>query len=275
MVTSRRLALLGLTAGLAACGGSSAGGTTAHHQSPRQALLTAAHLASTQSFRVDFTIGERLNGSGAKAPSLGLTGFSLSGNGRFNVAGANRSDGTLAFTVAGHSVDVAVTTLDGTIYVSTDGGATYRSMAVTSHLEDQYGPGSALRFLDAVGTVADRGSAVADGVKVERYHATLDPAKMSAMVRDQLSSMNSGPISEVVGALQFQGGGLDATIDGSGRLVTETGTLGAGVDLGKVEPSMSGTSISFELTLSSHFYDYGAHIAVSKPANVTGTNGLP
>lgn len=187
----------------------------------------------------------------------------------FDVASAGRSTGTMGTTVLGTAITVNTTMYDGTVYVSTDGGATYKS-APTGQASSQYGPASALQYLEAVGTVTDVGPASAGGVAVERYEAQLDPAKATSTLRSALAGASSS-LSHVLGALQFTSGSIGVGIDHQGRLVAEDGSIDMTVDLGAVQPSLQGQTMAATVKLNAHFYDYGAHIVVTKPTDVTGT----
>lgn len=261
MVRPVAFAGLLLTAVVAACGG---GGTT-HSSNPKQIVLTAAQLTQAQPFRMDGTVDESITGPAV----LGGSAQEVALNLHFDVESAGRSSGMMGTTVLGTAITVNTSMYDGTVYVSTDGGATYKS-APAGHASSQYGPTSALQYLEAVGTVTDAGPASAGGVAVERYEAQLDPTKATSTLRSALAGTSSS-LSQVLGAMQFKSGSIGVGIDHQGRLVAEDGSFNMTVDLGAVQPSLHGQTMDASVKLNAHFYDYGAHIVVTKPTDVTGT----
>lgn len=260
-MTDRPLAFAALLCALAvtACGG---GSTQAKNS--RQVVLTAAQLTQAQPFRMDGSIHESFGGSGA----LGAAPGPLTLNVHFDVENSARSTGTLGTTVEGRPLTVNTTVYDGTVYISTDGGVTYKSTPAGT-ATSQYGPAGALQYLQSVGAVTDEGGAEADGIAVERYHAQLDPVRVTQTLKSAIEAA-APSLAQVANAMQFKSGSIDVGIDHQGRLVAEEGTFGVTVDLGAVQSSFRGQTLDVSLTLNSHFYDYGANIVVTKPTNVTG-----
>lgn len=263
--------MIGGSLALAACGSGAAGAGSTPSQNPQQVLLSAAHTATTHSVRLDMTIGEHLTANGPRASSLGgASGTTISVTGHMDIANASRMSGHLTVDAAGRHSPVALVLYDGTAYVSVDGGKTYRSLPAASNVNKQYGPESALQYLDAIGSVKDIGPTSVSGTPAEEYEAQLDPDKMASLLRSYLSSIGNGAQSNILRALRFDGGTLDAAVDHQDRLLTENGSFTASIDLGKVQASFQGTVMHISITITSHFYDYGAAITVTRPANVNG-----
>lgn len=268
-MTRRALALATVLAAglLAACGSGGTGSSHPGSQSAREIVLTAATLTQAQPFRMDGTIEETFSGSAAL--SSALAGASVTLNMHHDVQSSARSSGTIGFTGAANTpVTVNVTVYDGATYVSTDGGATYKSAPVSA-ATSQYSPASALQYLQTVGTVTDEGAAKAQNIDVERYHAQLDPSKVTSIVKAAVGGA-APSLQPFVDAMQFTSGSIDVGIDHQGRLIAETASFGLNVDLGAFNSSLHGQTAQVSETLNAHFYDYGAHIVVTKPTNVTG-----
>jgi hypothetical protein len=119
--------------------------------------------------------------------------------------------------------------------------------------------------------VTDEGPATADGVAVERYHAQIDPANVTGQLKSAIAGA-APSLQQIANAMQFTDGSIDAGIDHQGRLVVENGSFNVKVDMGAVKPSLQGSTLQAHLTLDTHFYDYGAKIVVTKPANITGSS---
>ena len=266
---SRPLALATvLSAGLvAACGSGGTGSSHPGSRSAREIVLTAATLTEAQPFRMDGTIDETFSGSAAL--SSALSGASLTLNIHHDVQSSARSSGTLGFTVAGTPVTVNAIVYDGATYVSTDGGATYKSAPVSA-ATSRYSPASVLQYLQTVGTVTDEGAARAQNIDVERYHAQLDPSKATSIVKAAIAGA-APSLQPFVNAMHFTSGSIDVGIDHHGRLIAQTETVGLTVDLGAFNSSLQGQTAQVSETENAHFYDYGAHIVVTKPSNVIGT----
>ena len=113
-----------------------------------------------------------------------------------------------------------------------------------------------------MGSVSDQGSATADGVAVERYHALIDPAKIQKELTSLLPDV-SGQARNVLSAVTISGATVDVTIDSSGRIVTLDATLTATVDGSAL--GLSGNPTVQE-TWSGQFFNYGADIVVQPPS---------
>ena len=251
----------------AACGSSGTGSSHLGSRSPREIVLSAVTLTEAQPFRMDGTIEETFSGSAAL--SSALAGASVTLNMHHDVQSSTRSSGTIGFTGAADTpVTVNVIVYDGATYVSTDGGATYRSAPVSA-ATSQYSPASVLQYLQTVGTVTDEGAARAQNIDVERYHAQLDPSKVTSIVKAAIGGA-APSLQPFVNAMQFTSGSIDVGIDHQGRLIAQTASFGLTVDLGAFNSSLHGQTAQVSETLNAHFYDYGAHIVVTKPTNVTG-----
>lgn len=272
-VTRCRPLLASLAVALfAACGGTAGGSQAA----PKAALLLAARQSVTHSLRVDGTLAESLVASGPKAATFAsLNGQTFTATFHLDVQNQQRVDATVTTAAGGRSIEVLATLYDGSIYVSTDAGKTYRSVASpSSAVMTRYSPQQVLQFVNAVGTVTDQGHGTVDGVSVERYHAQLDGSKVTSAMKSALSSVVSPYFQKVASAIRFTGGSLDATIDHQGRLVTESGVFDVSIDLGAIQSSFKGTDLSMHATFDAHFHDYGARISVTPPVAVSGTTSL-
>jgi hypothetical protein len=257
-----RIRIMGAAAAvlaLAACGGGS-------QQSPQQVLLTAAHFVSTTSLQMDLTASETINVDGpAAAEFSSLAGRPITLSGHFEAAGTHLARGTLTLSLAGQTQAVDLVEANGTAYVSSDGGQTWKTEDISQLSASEDGVNSAVMYLNAIGTVTDEGAGSADGVSGEKYHATLDPKKMTQLVQSMFSSLGSTLGANLSNALSFNGGTLDALVDGSDRLVTENGTFSAAVNLGAISASLTGNTMSLDASFSSHLYDYGATVTVTPP----------
>lgn len=265
-----------LFAALAAVGIAACGGTGSSSTSPKQALLLAAEHTTGHSLRLDATVAENFGASGPQAAQLAsINGQNITLTMHFDVQNSRRVGGTVSTTVAGRAITVLVRLYDDSAYVSMDGGATWKTVPFDSAKLKQYSTDSVLQYLHDVGTVTDEGPGTADGVSVERYHATLDGTKITGLMRSELAALQSPLFQRLLDAIRFRSGSVDATVDHQGRVVTEAGAFAVSMDLGAVQSSLKGTQMLIHATVNAHLHDYGASISVSKPANVSGSVNLP
>ena len=87
-----------------------------------------------------------------------------------------------------------------------------------------------------------------------------------AFVRSEVSSLGSSQLTQILDAMSFSGGSIEADIDHSGHLVSDRGTVDIGMDLGALDPSAAGTTMSIHETIAATFRDYGASIVVPEHA---------
>jgi hypothetical protein len=266
---------------------------------PLNILLTASQLATQQSFKYDGTSNITMSFTGgAAALSSLLNNQTVAVNIQGDVENKQRSDISESVNLGGTSVKVLAVVYDGKVYLSSDGGQSYQSMAVTSKYLAQYGPGNALQYLQSLGAVVtDKGSATVDGQSVEQYQASLDMSKMMEAAKAELSGLNAGGSSSasamtsgMLDNLKLSGGQFTFSVDSTGHLVEETGAYSASFDLSALSNalcgSLSGTSsgtgsscgssalnmsgnMSYTIDIDLHMHDYGAPITVKVPSNAT------
>jgi hypothetical protein len=255
---------------LAGCGATGPGNLDA-----KSILLASVHLTTSQTFHADVTVSETLAASGSQAGQLGGAGQTVDLTMRLSVENPKRVSVDMTATFAGRPLHIESVVYDGALYVSTDAGATFKSLPVGALPTSEYGTGSAVQYLESVGTVTDAGAGTADGVAVEKYHATFDPAKVLDTIRSALKALQSSSFQGILQHITLSGGSIDATVDHSGRLVSEDGSIDAGIDMSSVSAALRGTTLSVHAAFHGHFRDYGTAITVPPPAHVTGTTALP
>jgi hypothetical protein len=272
MINRRLLATIPIAAVLAACGANSG----ASHVDARAVLLSAAGRVTTTSFHADVTANAKLNVTGPGAAQLGaLNGQTLAFSIKLDIQNKQRAHAEVGVTAAGHAFNAIAVLYDSAAYVSTDGGQSFKGVPIGSLPSSSFGPESALQYLESAGTVTDNGPGTADGVAVENYHATLDSAKITGLIKNALSGLNSGALSQVLSSVKFTGGHLDASVDHAGHIVADSCAFNASMDFGPLDPSLKGTTMTFAETAAGHFRDYGSPITVTRPTNITGTTSLP
>lgn len=236
----------------------------------KQAVLSAAHATASQAFRADLTLSETFHATGPAAGQLAsLEGKPIDLSIHVEQQSAQRALARVRAVLAGHSVDVVAVLLGSSAYVSSDGGHTFSRVPLNSAAVSQYGSQQAVQYLNSVGTVTDTGPGSVHGTNVEKYHATLDPAKMAAALQTALSSFKGTALSTALTSLRFTGGFLNAGVDAHNHLVTEDGSIDASIDLGSVGRQFAGTVLQFHITLGGYFYDYGAAVSVTPPAGLS------
>lgn len=176
---------------------------------------------------------------------------------------------TVSLTGAGHSSVETIVRVGDEEYLSFNGGSTWTPHAGVVGSDGAFTPDQGLATLRALASVTDRGPGTADGVRVERYTAVLDPAKLAAVLRSMAAQAGGNVDSGQPPVVPVMNGIIDAAIDGAGQLVTLDGTVtaayrGAG-------PGASGTAstpplvVNLKESFDEHVFDYGASVVVTPP----------
>ncbi len=257
---------------LASC--SSAASPAAAHPTPsagaRQAVLASVQKSAGSSFLADMSIAESFTstGGGVGKGVKSLPGQSLTFSVHMSAENSQRIRLTIQAGSALPQLNSVAVIYDGTLYVSSDGGTTFRVVSTTGATPDQYASDNALAYLQSVAAVTDDGPGTADGVAVERYSAQLDGTKLLALVRSGLSSVHAPKplLQELFNSLTFKSGTLHVALDHQGRIVSESGPLDVTADLSALGPSLAGTHIDIHEVIDAHFHDYGSAVTVTKPA---------
>ena len=227
-------------------------------------LLSSVQRTSSQPFQADLVMDLVMSSPGTAAES----GFP--GTAHVNLHLAVQSEQllqeTMTATVSGHSTAAQGILAGGRLYLSSDGGKTWTGQpAPTTNFG--FGPDSALQFLNAVGTVSDKGAGTADGVSVEQYQATLDPSKLQTASAGLFSQLGGGAtLPAASDFLHSLTGVLSAVVDSAGRLVTESCTVNATMQLpGFGAPGSAPIAFSLHEAVQGHFYGYGSVVAIQAP----------
>ena len=260
---------------LAGCGGTArpATTTTATTHAPvdaHTALLESIQKTTSQSFLADMVLTETMSATGPNASQLGaLAGQTISMTAKMEAENQQRLRMTLNSAVAGKPVNVISVLYDGVVYVSSDGGTTYKTLT-TGTAGNPYASGNALSYLQSIGDVTDDGPGTADGVAVERYSAQMDAAKAIALMKGALAGTQNQQVQQIFNSLTFKSGAIDVAIDHQGRLVSEQGPIDVSVDLGAVQSSFAGTILNVHETIEARFHDYGSPVTITKPSGASG-----
>ncbi|GAC1570665.1 MAG: hypothetical protein NVS3B18_03110 [Candidatus Dormibacteria bacterium] len=286
MTLSGRLAIPVLAAAaLVGCG--SAGDAVAS-KPPQTVLREAAQKQGTTSFR--FTLDGKFNVDTSQARNLSpddrrpiglpVGGASVKGRGEQESAKRQLVDAELA----GGSEKTRVVNYDGSSYLSRDGGKTYigaSAGSITGGLN--ISPSQLSDVAKNVTNVKDLGRRTVDGQDCEHLQAPVTQAQLAALLGGAGGSSGGGSASGqgadlIKQLVQIRRGVLDVDVRRSdGALIRGTGDLAVGFDLDRLAglfgavgagaPSgIPGGSVSVEVSLDSHFSDYGAGIHVTKPA---------
>ena len=256
---------------MVACGGAPTASSDAPKPTPSlsvtRVVLASLETTESTSFRADVNVPETITATGPGASQLhGLAGQTLDLTMTVAAESRDRLQMRMTATVANRPVDVVSVLYDGAVYVSTDGGTTFKSVSINgASLPSQFASENALPYLQSVGSAVDEGPGTADGIAVEKYSATFDSAKVLNVMQCAFASLPA-QAQQVLKGLPFNGGAIEVTIDHQGRLVTENGPIDASLDLSAVQPSLAGTTMHMHETVDSHFHDYGSRITVTKPA---------
>src|SRR5205085_1318734 len=144
-----------------------------------------------------------------------------------SVESSRRMSLDVTAAVPGKDVDVKAVVYDGSAYVSTDGGASYRTLPTPGSVADQYGPGQALEYLQSMGSVTDTGSGTVDGISVEKYHATLDEHKLAALVEKAVGGTANAQLHQLFSTLKVRSAAVDVGINKADQIVSESGVIDA------------------------------------------------
>ncbi len=276
-MSRRTTAVAGLSLMLiAACGSTSKQAATQAHPTPRpdakQAVLASLQKTTGGSFMADMSISATFKATGPQAAQLhALEGQAIDFTMKMSAESKQRIELTVDTTVSGRPVKAEVVQYDGTLYVSSNGGTSYKVVPTTGGAANQYDSDNGLAYLQSVATVTDEGAGTADGVAVERYSAQLDGSKVIALIRGALASVPSSAMTKLYNSLTFKAGSLEVTIDHQGHVVTEHGPIDASMDLGAVSASLAGTHVDIHELLDGHFHDYGSAVTVSRPAVIASS----
>ena len=259
-----------------ACGGApTASSSGAPKPTPRlsatRVVLASLEKTESTSFRADMTVAEAITATGPGALQLnGLAGQTINLTMTMAAENRDRLQVRATATVANRPVDVLSVVYDGTVYVSSDGGTTFKTVNTGGAFPpSQVASQNALSYLQSMGSATDEGPGTADGVAVEKYSATFDSAKVLALMQSAFGSLPA-QAQQVLKGLTFNGGAIEVTINDQGRLVTENGPIDASLDLSAVQPSLAGTTMHIHETVDAHFHDYGSAITVTKPSVTSG-----
>jgi hypothetical protein len=258
---------------LVACGGATSSPAPTAKPSATRVVLASLEKTTSTSFRADMTVAEAITVTGPGASQLqglgSLAGQTVNLTGSMAAESSQRMRVHMTATVANTPIDVESVLYDGTAYVSTDGGSTFRSVGTSGALPPQVSSENALSYLESVGSATDEGAGTADGVAVERYSATLDQSKMLNLMQSALGSLPA-QAQQFLKAMTIKDDSIEVTIDHQGRLVTESGPIDVTMDLGALQPSMAGTTMNIHETIDAHFHDYGSSVTVTKPSVTAG-----
>jgi hypothetical protein len=255
---TRSAAMLAVSAAamsVAACGAGTAPGaarttSAAATPAPQTAVLTAVRRTVSDSVRADFSTDVTFTGTQA---------ITVHADMQVTEENAQRISVTLTGYFLGQQFSDMVVAYDGSLYESVDAGHTFKRIPAHVPLDDTYNQEDALNAIEAVYDVSDQGSEVTDGLTVEEYSGTLDRNKLEAVVQARLHKLGVNT-AEIAKELSSLTGSIDATIDGSGRLVTEEVTFDTTMHCG------CGRTVALHEDVRGHFYDYGAAITVPRPA---------
>lgn len=276
-MSHRAFALASLVAlALVACGADSTGGNTGAptgaanatatpQVAPQDAVLTAVHHASATSFRADISLTLSFTTPPTDTGNIAaLNGRSMTMHMQLNAESPQRN--RVDVTADGLNQHVVAVLYDGRLYMSLDGGKTFKTVSLSSVASGSYGEDTALSYLEDMATVTDQGAAEVNGVSVEDYHAELDPAKLTAAVRAALSNSGAGAlVDKVLSSLKLTDGHVDAFVDSAGHIVSENGTIDATMSLGAINASLAGQSVILNEGFTGDFHDFGAAITVTPP----------
>jgi hypothetical protein len=276
------LAVTVAAATLAGCGQSADALTGV---SPAHAVSRAASRATAGSFRVD--TAQTITYDATRLSAAAQQGFGAGTRSqhqtiREDVESAKRLGGVLSTDTRS---GIHIVLYDGTVYVSPD-GKDYREAPVFQGLADAFSTHQVQEYADHIGQLRDRGRSAQDGVDTERFDGTLDPGYLATLSTRLLGSLFSGlgaptGLAGTIGqAIHYDRADVTFYVDrASGSLVREASITDVSLDFdrlaalsGRSTPGLGGV---FEVGTdgSTHLYDYGARISVTRPHSI-GTMSL-
>jgi hypothetical protein len=229
-------------------------------QAARQLLLSSVSRAASESVRIDASLSGTLSGTGTVAV---LGNMPVGVKMHLDVASPSDLSGKITMSLASWTLDVPIVVINGTEFVSSGNGATWKAVPGGA------APASAnvpIQYLQSIDGVADVGASRINSRPVEEYHATLDPQKMSALLKGIAATVavSSPSFAPVLEQISFDNGQVNAYVDRGGNLIAASGYADASVDASAIEPGLTGRATIHGLIVCS-FSDYGAAITVTPP----------
>jgi hypothetical protein len=270
------------TAALAGCGQNADALTGV---SPAHAVSRAASRATAGSFRVD--TAQTITYDATRLSAAAQQGFGAGTRSqhqtiREDVESAKRLGGVLSTDTRS---GIHIVLYDGTVYVSPD-GKNYEEAPVFQGLADAFSTHQVQEYADHIGQLRDRGRSTQDGVDTERFDGTLDSGYLATLSTRLLGSLFSGlgaptGLAGTIGqAIHYDRADVTFYVDrASGSLVREASITDVSLDFdrlaalsGRSTPGLGGV-LEVGTDGSTHLYDYGARISVTRPHS-TGTISL-
>lgn len=260
-----------LSSGHSGTSGAAPGGSASSPAGGRASLLAAVQRVEGGSMRADIKLTESFSATGAGGARLGaFPGGDVTLTIHIDQASANRSELRETVEAFGVKQTLIAVLYDGTVYVSQNNGASYQTVTVDQAATHLVSPKSPLAFLEMIGDVKPVGDVEVNGVTAASYHATLDPVKLDAYLKNSLATAGSADLDKILNNVGVTDGTLDAAVDPNGNLLSETGAIDAAVDLGAFSPADAGSTLDVHEGFSGAFSDYGSSIDITKPGGVTG-----
>ena len=290
MPTASRRLLLALPAlAVVACGSSatSAGSTANRPQDPRAAVAASVANAGSSSYTATFSFDETLTlPAGLPGAPSGPVPIHTSADVRAETQQRVAMTMHVTSPLSAAAAQVIHSVIyDGAAYMSTDGGASWKTLQLPAQALTQYGGGQVLQYLQAAGTVTDTGTNTVDGQRVETYHATLDAIKATEAMANVLSStLGSSFGSQLASAITLQSGAVDVAINDKGQLIHEQFNEAVDIDYSKLAGAAGAAGAEAKglagkgaVTVSGtcDFANWGTPQTVTRPTNVTGTLNNP
>ena len=236
------------------------------------ATLTAAvNKFQGTSERADITLVQTFSATGAGGEDLGeWVGGEIAYKIHIDRQSPTRSEMTETVTALGTKQVIIAVLYDNTVYVSSDQGATYQTVAVDKAETAQVSPDSPLEFLTMIGSVTHSGAVEVNGLTAASYHAVLDPVKLGNYVKNSLAAQNDPTMNAMLSKIGVTDGYIDAAVDPNGNLISESGQVDQALDMGLFSASDQGSTLNMKEQVSGAFTDYGGSISIAKPGDVTG-----
>ena len=285
-IAPHRLAPALFALGLAACGssaGSASNSSTADPIRPTDAkavLAASVAKATTGSYTATFTLNEHVTLPVGLAGSSGPLEVHLTAD--LRAENGQRVAMTLHNSSGVSTPQTFQTVLyDGTAYLSSDGGGSWKTLKVPAAALKGYGPGQVLQYLQAAGTVTDTGPGTVDGQHVESYHAILDPTKAASAMSSVLSSVLGGESGgRLASAITLKDGTADLAVDNAQQPVQERFNEAVLIDFSKLAGGsgpLAGATGTATVAVDGvcDFANFGTPQTVTRPTNVVGSINLP